>query len=109
MWGTRKKEHKDKVRLTKADIENGNIENATKRMNDGDGGLARHSTECSHGINWEQSKIVGKERNTTQRKMLEGVETIKQKYKGRTSLNSYNQMEQWQLTIYSFLANTLIV
>ena len=43
--GTRKKEHMNKVRLTKADIKNGNMESAEKIMNDGDGGLARHSTE----------------------------------------------------------------
>ena len=106
MRGTRKKEHMNKVRLTKADIENGNIESAEKRMNDGDGGLARHSTECTLGIDWDQSKIVGQEQDTTQRKMLEGVETIKEKYKGRIPLNSYNQMEQWQSTIFSFLANS---
>ena len=41
--------------------------------------------------------------------MLEGVETIKQKLKGRTPLNSYNQMEQWQSTISSFMATSLIV
>ena len=106
MWCTRKKEHRDKVRLTQTDIERGDIENATKRMNDGDGGLAKHSTECTAGIDWENARIIGKERNTTQRKMLEGVETIKKKYKGRKPLNSYNQMEQWQSTIYSFLAKT---
>ena len=77
-------------------------------MNEGDGGLARHSTECPHGIDWEHSRIVGKERNNAKRKMLEGVETIKQKLKGRTPLNSYNQMEQWQSTISSFLATSLI-
>ena len=109
MWRSRKKEHEDKVRLTKRDIDNGNLENAEKRMNEGDGGLARHSTECPHGIDWERSRIVGKERNTTKRKMLEGVETIKQKLKGRTPLNSYNQMEQWQSTISSFLATSIIV
>ena len=70
MWGTRKKEHMNKVRLTKADIENGNIESAEKRMNDGDGGLARHSTECTLGIDWDQSKIVGQEQDKTQRKCL---------------------------------------
>jgi hypothetical protein len=109
MWRSRKKEHEDKVRLTRRDIDNGNMENAEKRMNEGDGGLARHSTECPQGIDWERSRIVGKEQNTTKRKMLEGVETIKQKLKGRTPLNSYNQMEQWQSTISSFLATSLIV
>ena len=44
----------NKVRLTKADIENGNMESAEKRMNYGDGGLARHSTECKLNIVWDQ-------------------------------------------------------
>ena len=106
MWGTREKEHKNKVRLTKADIEKGDLESATKRMNDGDGGLAKHSTECTQGIDWEHAKIVGKENNRTKRKMLEGVETIKQKHMGRKPLNSFNQMIQWQSTICSFQGNT---
>ena len=64
-------------------------------MNDGDGGLAKHSIECAQGIDWERSKIVGRENKTTQRKMLEGIETIKQKHMGKQPLNSYNQMVQW--------------
>ena len=35
---------------------------ANKRMNDNDGGLAKHSTICNAGIDWEKAKIVGKER-----------------------------------------------
>ena len=50
-------------------------------MNDGDGGLAKHGTECTLVINWDQSKIVGQD--TTKRKMLEGFEIIKEKHKGR--------------------------
>ena len=88
MWGTRKKEHMNKVRLTKADIENGNMESAERRMNDGDGGLARHSTECLLGIDQDQGKFLGQEQDNK-------LETIKEKYKGRIPLNSYNQMEQW--------------
>jgi hypothetical protein len=102
-WETRRKEHQDKVRLTNADIAAGNIERATERMNEQDGGLAKHSTECGEGINWEGSRIMGRENGRTQRKMLEGVETIKQKGMGKKVLNTCNQMEQWQSTIYSFL------
>ena len=73
----------DKVRLTKNDIGNGNVERATKRMNDRDGGLAKHATICQHEIDWEGSKIINKEENWTQRKMLEGIETLRQKSKGK--------------------------
>lgn len=103
-WKTRKKEHKDKVRLTHVDIEKGNLENANKRMNEGDGGLAKHSAACEQEIDWDTAKIIGKERGFHQRKYLEGIETLRQKDQGRTPLNAYNQMEQWQSTLYSFFS-----
>ena len=93
-WETREGEHQDKVRLTKQDIETGNTESAERRMNDGDGGLAKHATICPHGIDWENAKIVGKEPRWTQRKFLEGIETLRQKNKGISPLNAYNKMEQ---------------
>ena len=81
---------------------------AERRMNAGDGGLAKHSVECPNDINWEAAKITGRESGTMQRKMLEGVESLKDKYRGRTPLNSYNHfnLEPWQSTIYSFLEKT---
>ena len=101
-WITRKKEHEDKVRLTHEDLNAGNTDKAAKRMNDKDGGLAKHSSGCDAGIDWQNARIVGKEKNWTQRKYLEGVETLKQKSKGIIPLNNYNQLEHWQGTIYSF-------
>ena len=103
MWKTREKEHRDKVRLTKKDIESGKTDQALKRMNEGDGGLARHATICPHDIDWDNAKIVSKEQGWTQRKYLEGIESLRQKNRGITPLNSYNQMEQWQSVIYSFI------
>ena len=100
---SREKEHEDKVRLTLRDIEQGNLDMAQKRMNDGDGGLAKHASFCRKGINWEGARIVARESKWTQRKFLEGIETIKEKNKGIHPLNAYNKMEQWQSTIYSFL------
>ena len=102
MWGTRQGEHRDKVRLTIQDIQQGQIESAQNRMNAGDGGLAKHASICSAGINWDGAGIVGREPKWTQRKYLEGVETLKQKNKGINPLNNYNKMEQWQSVIYSF-------
>jgi hypothetical protein len=68
MWKTRKKEHMDKVRLTKQDLEKGDNEMADRRMNTGDGGLAKHSSTCEKAVKWEESRIVGKERHSTKRK-----------------------------------------
>ena len=101
-WGTRKKEHQDKVRLTKEDIRTGNMERATKRMNEGDGGLAKHASSSPQEVDWEKAKIVGKEQGWTQRKYLEGIETLRQKNEGRIPLNNYNQLEQWQSVLYPF-------
>ena len=102
-WGSRKKEHMDKVKLTQRDIQNGNIESANERMNTGDGGLAKHNSVCEHPIMWDQARIVGKEQKLDQRKYLEGIMSLKEKSKGIIPLNAYNQMEPWQPTIYAFL------
>ena len=106
MWESREKEHQDKVRLTLQDIADGNTQRAEERMNTGDGGLAKHSAVCDHQINWEGARIVGRERNTAQRKFLEGIETLKEKSKGKTPLNSYNNMEPWQPVIFEYLGTS---
>ena len=56
-------------------MEAGDIERASRRMNEGDGGLAKHASVCLQTIDWENSSIVGKESKWTQRKFLEGIET----------------------------------
>ena len=50
-------------------------------------------------FNWEEAKIIGRERRWNQRKLLEGIESLRQKDQGITPLNSYNQLEQWQSTL----------
>jgi hypothetical protein len=102
MWKSREKEHQDKVRLTKRDLESGNREQAERRMNEGDGGLAKHASICSHGIDWENAKITNREPRWSQRKYLEGIESLRQQNKGVIPLNSFNKMEQWQPVLYSF-------
>ena len=106
-WATRKREYQDKVRLTQEDIKEGNITRATTRMNDRDGGLAKHATSCPQEIDWERAKIVGKEHNWTQRKLLEGIETLRQKNEGKTPLNEYNQLKSVPKVIahFAFIAN----
>ena len=105
-WETRRKEQQDKVRLTKQDIASGNLESATMRMNTNDGGLAKHAATCDKEIRWENAKIVGREKGWTQRKYLEGIESLREKNKGITPLNSYNQLEQWQSTLYPYFQKT---
>ena len=88
--------------MTKQDIEAGNIDSATTRMNTNDGGLAKHSTTCNADIKWDEARIVAREGRWTQRKFLEGIESLREKNRGITPLNTYNQMEQWQSTLYPF-------
>ena len=105
MWESRKKEHQDKVRLTLQDAETGDIDKATERTNTGDGGLAKHILTTGHEVDWDNAKIVGRERRWTQRKYLEGIESLRQKNNGVKPLNSYNQLEQWQPTLYHLFKN----
>ena len=105
-WETRRKEHQDKVRLTKQDIDAGNMDSATTRMNTNDGGLAKHMSTCNREIEWENAKIVGREGGWTQRKFLEGIESLREKNKGIIPLNNFNQLEHWQSTLYPFFEKT---
>ena len=57
----RKKEHQNKVRLTKEDIKNGQITSAEKRISSEDGGLAKHSTQCTNDIDWAAFRILATE------------------------------------------------
>ena len=75
-------------------------------MNDGDGGLAKHASQCPSGIDWSRSRIVAREQKWTQRKYLEGIESLRQKNEGIEPLNSYNKLEQWQSVLYSFFKNS---
>ena len=75
LFQTRKKEHMDKVRLTIEDLYKGNTLSAEKRM----GSLARHTTECQSDVDWGNAEIVARERGLRQRKILEGIESLRQR------------------------------
>ena len=47
-------------------------------MDKEDGGIARYSSQCSQGIDWNKSKVVVTERKTKQRKSKE-----KLKFRGK--------------------------
>ena len=57
----RKKEHESKVRSTNGVVRNGWIVVAKERMGKEDGGLARHSVECTEGIDWENTRVLKSE------------------------------------------------
>jgi hypothetical protein len=101
-WKSRKNEHQDRVRLTHQDIREGKLESAEKRMNDGCGGLARHSTECVSEIDWERAKIITTECNWTQRKVREGIETLRKVHQGQKTLNTSTYLDPWKSTLENF-------
>ena len=103
MFETRKKEHEAKVRLTKKDLEEGNIESAENRMGKEDGGLARHSSQCLMGIDWKKSKIITTEGKIKQRKIREGIESEKLQLTGKTLLNNYEHPEDWKSVILDYV------
>ena len=56
---------------------------------------------CDQDIDWENARIIGREGSWTQRKLLEGIETLRQKDRGIAPLNQYNQMDQWKGVLHS--------
>ena len=69
MFATRKKEHIAKVRLTMKDLEDGNIESVGARIGKEDGEIARHSTQCSKDIDWNNLKLSLRKRDSKKEKL----------------------------------------
>ena len=69
MFERRKREHETKVRLTKWDIENGNMESAEVRMGKEDGGLAKHIVP---NVPMEKFESHNKRKNLETKKGLRG-------------------------------------
>ena len=93
-WGvgrvfeTRRKEHERKVILTDGDITKGMITSAATTAGKGDVGLARHSITCKVDVDWEESKVIAFEHGLRQRKVREGIESLKEKYNGNSVLDA---------------------
>ena len=102
LFQTRKKEHMDKVRLTIEDLHKGNTLSAEKRMGKEDGGLARHTTECQSDVDWGNAEIVARERGLKQRKILEGIESLRQRNYGMRVLNNFDHVDPWKPILNSF-------
>ena len=88
----RKKEHESKVRLTNEDIKNGKLTAAKERMEKEGGGLARHSVECTRGIDQENERILGVENGLRQRKVREGIESLVTIHNRMKVLNSFESL-----------------
>ena len=91
-FATRLSEHQATVRLTKSDLEAGNVQAAELRMGREDGGIARHSTECSQAYDWENASVVGLESDLRKRKVLEGIESLRSQHEKKKVLNNHEQL-----------------
>ena len=67
----------------------GKLSSAEQRMGKEDGGLARYSVECTGNIDWEGAKIVGRETGLRQRKVREGIESLRERHHGMRVLNNH--------------------
>ena len=52
----------------------GRVKKAQEWMGKEDGGLARLSQECENEIDFENTRVYGKEKRRRQRKVKEGIE-----------------------------------
>ena len=102
---TRKKEHESKVRLTNEDIKNGNLKMANERMGKEDGGLARHNVNCLSGVDWENTSVVAKESGLRQRKVKEGIESLREIHRGMKVLNSFESLTVWRPILDRYFDN----
>ena len=68
---------------------NGFTKSAEKRMNTGDGCLAKDNQNCIHEINWNGSRIVSQERDPDKRKFCEAIETEQSIYKNMFLCNEH--------------------
>ena len=89
---TRLSEHQAAVRLTKAYLDAGDVESAEKRMRKEDRGIARHSSECTNGIDWNNAKVIGLESDWKKRKVLEGIESLRSQHEKKLVLNNHDQL-----------------
>ena len=92
VFGTRRKEHENKVRLTGEDIRNGRLDAARERMGKEDGGLARHSVDCGSGIDGGEARVVACEYGLRQRKAREGIESLRERSNEKVILNNYEPL-----------------
>ena len=95
-------EHQASVRLTKADLDAGDMQSAEKRMGKEDGGIARHSTECTKGIDWDSAKVIGLESDWKKRKVLEGIESLRSQHEKKLVLNNHDQLYPWRGLLNEF-------
>ena len=77
----------------------GRLISAEQRIGNEGGGLARHSAGCNEEISWEEAKMVNIEGKLRQRKVLEGIMSLREKHKWKRVLNSFEQLDRKPLLL----------
>ncbi len=62
-----------------------------------DGGLARYSIDCKKGIDWEKARAQGVENRLRQRKVREGIESLRAMHSRKKVLDSFEPLITWRL------------
>ena len=92
----------DKVRETNEDFQRGNNLSAEKRMGEEDEGLARDTVECQSGVDWRNTEIIARDRGLKQRKVIGGIESLRQKHRGMRVLNNFDHVETGKPILNAF-------
>ena len=71
-------------------------------MGEEDGGLARHTMERQKGVDWENAEIIARERGLKQRKILEGIESLRERHYGMKVPNNFDHVDTWRPVLNSF-------
>ena len=58
--------------------------------------LARHSIECTEEIDWENTRILRNEYRLRQRKVIEGIESLRVRHNKKKVLNSFESLMTWR-------------
>lgn len=78
---------------------------AKERMGKEDGGLARHSVDCLSGVDWESMSVAAKECGLRQRRVKEGIESLREIHRGMKVLNSFESLTVWRPILNRYFDN----
>ena len=56
--------------------------------------------ECVNEVDWENTKVVAKECGLRQRKVKEGIESLRERQCGTKVLNSFESLTIWRPILY---------
>ena len=101
----RHREHEADLRLTRQDIEDGNMGSAQRRAEKSR--LVQHYVNgCDYNPDWENVKVVGTDRGWISRRLRETFYSLKRAYNNKEVINDTDVKfdESWTKTLENFWA-----